>query len=480
MAAEPQTMIRPVTGSEVPTLHGGVPPHDAEAEGAVLAALLLDEARSYDEVQSFLRPEHFFVRRHHELYLAIISLVESGQSVDPMTVASQLKATGRLQLVGGTPFLTELVDKALAVHNVVDYARRVYDYWRRRQVIAVSFRLLKEAHMDVGDLQRWIEQGGSDLEAVAHTSSSLRLERVGDVATRALDAMRTASPKVTTTATGLVDLDKATGGVHDAQLTVVAARPGMGKTAFICTKALHAARKDIGVAIWSLEMSKEQLSVRILSMESGVDSELIRDRELKQEHWDKLHAALERMRHLPMWIDDTPAVSLQEVRSGARRLQREIETGRHGTVSRLGMVVVDYLQLMRGTRTRQDNREQEIAGLSRGLKELSKELPVPVVAVSQLNRAVEHGKPRRPQLSDLRESGAIEQDADNVWFLYRPGYYDDATPQSDTELIIAKQRNGRTTTVRLHFQESTTTFRNAADDSEFGRYTSDFQDGPDV
>jgi replicative DNA helicase len=365
-----------------------------------------------------------------------------------------------------------------------------------RRLIATCQRFVAEGYGDTGDVQAFIdaaEQSVFDIARVAQQSSIVPVNEAIHDAFRILTEARQRGGAITGYASGFVELDKLTSGFHKGDLYIVAGRPGMGKTAFVLNMAVNVAspkgeslsddpyqdakveRPGQGVAFFSLEMPKEQLAARMLACESRVDMKSIRSGQVAPDDWNKLTEAAARLGRLPIWLDDTPALGILELRAKIRRLQAELKRGAHGKapVEQLGLVAVDYLQLMKGRRDAA-SREQEISEISRGLKQLAKEMAVPVLALSQLNRSVETRgtKDKRPQLSDLRESGAIEQDADTIMFIYRDEYYfQDSPDRGVAEIIVAKQRNGPTGMIRSKFTAQYTRFDNLADDDyEFGEY----------
>jgi replicative DNA helicase len=405
-----------------------VPPSDLDAEGAVLSACLL-ERDAVDKCAELLKPEHFYSEANRRIYEAILALAASGKPVDLVTVAGALRDAGRLAQVGGSPYLAMVQDSTPSVANVETHAATVRAKARLREMAATCSRLAAEAYGDVGSVQDFIDGAEADVYAVARTPETTNVVAIRPLVEDALRVVREAAARgerLTGVATGFDDLDHLTAGLHDGETTIVAARPGMGKTGLALNIAVNVAgaeRKSRrqGVVVFSLEMPREQLAHRLLCTEAGVNLTAFRLGHLGPRDWEQLAAAKERLAALPIWIDDTPAATVGALRARVRRLQAEYD----GPGQRIGLVVVDYLQLMRAaaTQNRGRNREQEISEISQGLKALAKELRVPVVALSQLNRSCEiRGGDKRPQLSDLRESGAIEQDADNIVFIYREDY----------------------------------------------------------
>ena len=494
-------------------VEGQIPPHDLDAEAAVLSSALLSPD-AFDQVHELLEPEHFYSEANRRVYEALAELQREGTRPDVVTVASKLRSRNRLNQIGGTPYLAQLVDATPAVGNVEAYARTVREKWRLRQLITACRRFAATAFGDCGDVQSFIDEAEQSVFEIARVPSASQVRPVEDAVREVFHTLNEVAKRgggITGIRTGFDHLDRLCGGLREGDLYIVAGRPGMGKTAFVLNLAvkvaLHNQRRvaaeaddlpeapveepGCGVGFFSLEMPREQLASRLLSTEGQVDVSRIRNGTLRSAEWTKLTEAAARLTGLPIWLDDTPALTLLDLRAKVRRLQADLKRAPDGApAGRLGLVVVDYLQLMQGRRD-VGSREQEISELSRGLKQLAKELSVPIIALSQLNRSVETRttKDKRPQLSDLRESGAIEQDADMVLFLYRDDYYrrrgapadadDDGGERGIAEVIVAKQRNGPTGTVRLKYTEAYTRFDNLADEefNELDPYSE--QDGDD-
>jgi replicative DNA helicase len=471
---------------EPTTVEGRIPPHDLNAEAAVLSAVMVDTL-AFDKVNEFLRPEHFYSEAHRRIYEASLELSAVGKPVDVVQVATWLRDHERLAQVGGMAYLTEVLNAAPAVANVVAYGRTIHEKWRVRQLILACQRVTAQGYAGYGEAQQFIDSAEQAVYDIARTRESSSLHLLRDVMQETFRRITKATERgarITGISTGFDRYDRMTSGLHDGELTIVAARPGMGKTALVVNMAINVASPQqlenardpndrweepgYGVVVFTLEMPREQIVNRMLCSEARVDVSRVRTGMLTPSDWSKLTQAAAHLANLNLWVDDTPAVSLFEVRSKVRRLQAEFDKVDPATgdkKQRIGLVVVDYLQLMRG-RENAASREQEISEISRGLKQLAKELSLPVIALSQLNRAVETRgeKSKRPQLSDLRESGAIEQDADNICFIYRDDYYNKETAERNlAELIIAKQRNGPTDIVRVRFDAQYTRFDNLAD-----------------
>ncbi|AUX36216.1 MULTISPECIES: replicative DNA helicase [Sorangium] len=474
---------------EPPIVAGRVPPHDLDAEAAVLSAILLHRD-ALDRVLEILKAEHFYSEANSRIYEAAQELASGGTPIDIVSVASWLRDRERLAQVGGAAYLAQLADATPAVAHVGAHARVVYEKWRVRQLIATCQRVAAEGYGDVGVVQEFIDGAEQAVYQLARTPQGTSTQPIAQVLKAAFEQITAAAERgdrITGISTGYEKLDAKTAGLHDGDLSIVAARPGMGKTSFVLNLAVNVAsprtvsspgpdqaghgierhEPGFGAAVFSLEMPREQLATRMVCSEGRVDVGKLRQGFLQPDDWRRLTEAASFLSTLPIWIDDTPAISLLELRAKVRRIQAEYDRppsdGNSGR--RVGLVVIDYLQLMKG-RDGVSSREQEISEISRGLKQLAKELKVAVIALSQLNRAVETRttKDKRPQLSDLRESGAIEQDADNIIFIYRDEYYNPETTNSKgiAELIVAKQRNGPTGKVLTRFTSSCTRFDNLA------------------
>ena len=475
-----------------------MPLHDLDAEAAVLSAVMLAQ-EAFDRVAEFLRPEHFYSGANQRIFEAVLALQNDSHPVDVITVAGWLRDRGLLQQIGGTPYLAQLTDAIPTIAHVETHGRAVQSKFRLRRLIGTCQDFAAVGYGDCGDVQGFIDQAEQAIFDLARTSEGSSVVSLKQAIHGAFGILSEAAKRgggITGFATGFHDLDKMTSGLHPGDLYIVAARPGMGKTSFVLNLAAQLAEPrrvaaegstettealGSGVVFFSLEMPREQLASRLLASDAGVDVSKIRSGNIGKEDWINLTESASKLGHLPLWLDDTPAIGLLDVRARVRRLQAEISRrGSDGPkAQRLGLVAIDYLQLMSG-RPGAQSREQEISELSRGLKQLAKEMQVAVIALSQLNRSVETRttKDKRPQLSDLRESGAIEQDADCILFIYRDDYYNaESTEPNTAELIVAKQRNGPTGKVMLHFNKACTRFENrAADEYEFNELDG-FQDG---
>ena len=468
---------------EEPLVESRVPPHDLDAEAAVLSAVLLDKL-AFDKVNEFLQPEHFYSEAHRRIFEACVELSREGKPVDVVQVATWLRDRERLSQVGGMQYLTEVLNAAPAVANVGAYGRTIHEKWRVRQLILTCQRVTAQGYAGYGEAKTFIDSAEQAVYDIARTRESSSVQMLRDVMRETFKRIEKANARgarITGIPTGFDRYDRMTSGLHDGELTIVAARPGMGKTSFVLNMAANVASPSQlesardpnerweepghGVVVFTLEMPREQIVNRMLCSEARVDVSRVRTGMLSPTDWQKLTQAAAHLGSLNVWVDDTPALSLLELRSKVRRLQSEFDRVDPATgekKQRIGLVMVDYLQLMKG-RENANSREQEISEISRGLKQLAKELSLPVIALSQLNRAVETRgeKSKRPQLSDLRESGAIEQDADNICFIYRDDYYNkESADRAVAELIIAKQRNGPTDTVKVRFEAQYTRFDN--------------------
>ncbi len=436
-----------------------VPPHSIEAEESVLGGVLIDNA-ALDRALEIITPDDFYREVHRKIMQAMIDLNQRSEPVDLVTLTDALKGRGVLQDVGGATYLTELAEKVPTAANVAYYARIVRQRAILRGLIQTATEIVTMGYEGTADVDAFLDAAEHKIFAISERKVKPTFFRIRDIM---VDSMKTIEQLyerkelVTGVASGFVDLDRLTAGLQPSDLVIVAGRPSMGKTAFALNLAQYAAlQAKVGVAIFSLEMSKEQLVLRLLCSEARVDQSKVRSGFAADRDFPKLAMAASRLSDAPIYIDDTAALSVLELRAKARRLKRERDAN-------LGMIIVDYLQLMRGP-DRIDSREQEISTISRSLKALAKELQVPVVALSQLNRQVETRAEKRPVMADLRESGAIEQDADVIMFLFRPIVYDKNAGERVAEVIVSKQRNGPIGTVALTFMSEYTRFENRSDD----------------
>lgn len=433
-----------------------VPPHHLEAEQAVLSGILID-SEAIGRVVEFINPDDFYRDSHRKIFQAMIALYQRNEPTDMLMVSNELSIRGELEAVGGSSYLATLVDYLPSSAPIVSYSKVVKEKSVLRSLINAATEIIAKGYEGAEDVDRFLDEAEQIIFRVSEKKMRQSFYPVKDVvkeAFRNIESLYEKKESVTGVSTGFKDLDRMTCGLQPSDLVIIAGRPSMGKTAFALNIAEHAAcEKKICVAVFSLEMSKEQLVQRMLCGLAKVDGSKLRGGFLKESDWPKLTRAAGKLSEAPFYIDDTPALSVLEMRAKARRLKRE---------QNLGMIVVDYLQLMRGINFG-ESREREISEISRGLKALAKELSVPVIALSQLNRSVESRTDKRPQLSDLRESGAIEQDADVIAFIYRDEVYNKGTPDRGVaEIIIGKQRNGPIGTARLAFLHEYTRFEDLA------------------
>jgi replicative DNA helicase len=493
------------TASRVTPLHQRepdlvrTPPYNSEAEQALLGAILINNV-AYARVSEFLDAEHFGNAVHGRIFAAVAKLIERGQIANPVTLKNLFDQDGALAEIGGAQYLVHLVSNAVTIINAEDYGRAIHDLHLRRELIAIGEDVVNDAFRhDLDDpaveqIER-TEKKLFDLATIGQTEGGFRA--FGTALVSAIDNAEAAfkrSGRTVGVATGFTDLDKKLGGLHPSDLVILGGRPSMGKTtlatniAFNAAKAYRAVRTPDGrtiaedgavVGFFSLEMSAEQLATRVLAEESGISSDRIRRGEVSHEDFDKFVQASQRLAAVPLFIDDTPALSVNALRTRARRLKRQ---------QGLDLIVVDYLQLLRPSAQMRagDNRVNEISDITRGLKAIAKELDLPVLALAQLSRAVEQREDKRPMLADLRESGSIEQDSDVVMFIFREEYYlsrGEPTRRPDeseekyndryqrwrdrfeevhdlAEVVIAKQRHGPIGTIKLHFTAETTKFDN--------------------
>lgn len=435
------------------TLRGA--PWSQEAEQAVLGAMILDQDAALKAAE-LIDHSMFYKEAHRRLFRAMVALTEQRVVIDHVTLRDELSRRNELELVGGMEYLAEVVDAVATAANLEHHARIVKDKNILRRLISASTQTVTEAYearLSTGELVDHAEARIFRIAQERRAEGFIRIKEMLWPTMERIESLQKSGKSVTGIPSGFADLDEMTSGFQKTELVIVAARPSMGKTAFCLNIATQAAVEGHGVAIFSLEMSKDALVQRMLCAEARVDSQSVRRGLLKDRDFTNLARAAGVMQQCPIWIDDTPALTLLEMRSKARRLKAD---------SDLGLVIVDYLQLMRSPEYA-ENRVQEVSDISRSLKALARELEVPVMALSQLSRASEQrGGDRRPQLSDLRDSGAIEQDADVVIFIHRPEYYDreDESKKGVAEIILAKARNGPTGDLTLRFTREYTRFDN--------------------
>ena len=434
-----------------------IPPQNIDAERSVLGSILLDKD-AIIKVVDIVKPEDFYEFRHEMIYSAMLELFEGRKPIDIITLSEALETIEKLKEVGGSGYLAEIVNSTPSASNIVYYAQIVRDKAVLRRLIESSSNINQLGYDEDADISDTLDKAEQLLFSVSQKFMKVKFIAVKDVLTDAFDRIDKIHKDkdkgaIRGVPSGFRDLDNLTAGFQNSDLLILAARPSMGKTSFALNLAEHAAIEEkIPVGIFSLEMSKEQLVDRLLASQSGVDSWKLRTGNLSDEDFPKIGYAMGVLSEAPLFIDDSAGANVMEIRAKARRLQME-----HG----LGLVIIDYLQLMEGrARSGEANRVQEISEISRSLKGLARELNVPVIALSQLSRAVEHRPDKRPQLSDLRESGSIEQDADVVMFLYREEYYEPETSKKGiTEVLIKKHRNGPTGGMELFFQPEQMRFR---------------------
>ena len=433
-----------------------MPPASVEAEQAVLGAMLL-KPDAVTLVAEELTADDFYRETHRLIYEAMMELKERTEPVDIVTLTEQLKKADKLAKIGGIPAISLIANSVPTAANVQYHARIVREKAQLRSLISAATEIAGAAYEDADDVEDIMDGAEKRILAVSSGKRSKDFVPIQDILLDTLEQIETRysnKGSITGLPTGFTELDHLTAGLQKSDLILVAARPSMGKTAFTLNIAAHVVlRAKAPVAFFSLEMSKEQLVQRLLCSEGRIDSQRLRVGELEEKEWGDLVDTANRLSAAPLYIDDTPGITVMELRSKARRLKAE-----HG----LSLIIIDYLQLMQGrTNKSGDNRQQEISEISRSLKALARELNVPVIALSQLSRSVESRQIKRPMLSDLRESGSLEQDADIVMFLYREDYYDPETENKNiTEVIIAKHRNGPVDTVELTFLKQFTKFGN--------------------
>ena len=435
-----------------------IPPQSIEAEASILSAILLDNSTLLD-VLEILLPDDFYRMAHQKIFGGISQLFSKAEPVDLVTLTSWLRDKNQLEEIGGAAYLSSLVDTVPSAINVAHYARIVRDKAALRRLIVRANDITQRCYQDADDLDLVLDFAESAVFEISenrHRAAFHPIEKIIETNIDALEERQGNRALVTGVPTGFLRLDTITSGLQGSDLIILAARPSMGKTAFALNVARHAAvEANLPVAVFSLEMSKEQLSMRMLCAEARVDSSRVRSGFLSSDDWGRITEAAGVLSGAPIMIDDSPDISATSIRTKSRRLKMD---------KGLGLVIVDYLQLMKGSQSL-ERRDLEISEISRSLKLLAKELNVPVLALSQLNRKLEERSDKRPQLSDLRESGALEQDADVVAFIYRDEVYnrDENNPNRGTaEIIVAKQRNGPTDIVPLTYLNAYTRFENLA------------------
>lgn len=430
------------------------PPYSMEAEQAVLASILIDD-KALDKIIHLISAGDFYYPPHKLIFKELIQLTRDNKPLDIVTLVSSLNDKNLTEKAGGVDYISELVNIIPNAANIVHYGNIVKDKSLLRSLIEFSSEIAEKSYSFTGDISDLIDETEKHIFSLAEFKLKNEVQPIGAVVKDTFEILQSLygrNEQITGTPTGFIDLDKITNGFQKSDLIIVAGRPGMGKTAFAMNLALNTCSKyNKSAAVFSLEMSSGQLVQRLLASEAKIESTKLRNGRLNNEEWQRLASVGSELNDLTLFLDDTPAISSMELRAKCRRLKREYD---------LSLVVVDYLQLMSGSRA--ESREQQISEISRALKALAKELNIPVVALSQLNRGVENRTDKRPVPSDLRESGAIEQDADLIMFLYRDEvYHQDTKFPGIAELILAKHRNGPTDTIRLAFLEEYTRFENA-------------------
>ena len=450
---------------------GKIPPQALDLEEVVLGAMMIDK-KGVDEVIDILNPEAFYKESHQYIFEAIFKLFENSEPIDLLTVSSQLKKDSRLDLAGGDFYLISLTQKVSSSAHIEFHARIILQKYIQRSLIKISNEIIEDSYDETKDVFDLLDNAEARLYEVTQGNIKKSSETAQDLVIQAKKKIEEISNKegMSGVPSGFDKLDKLTSGWQDSDLIIIAARPGMGKTALTLSMARNiAVNQNIPVAFFSLEMASVQLITRLISSETGLSSDKLRTGRLEKHEWEQLNVKVKALEKAPLFIDDSPSLSIFDLRAKARRLSSQ-----HG----IKLIVVDYLQLMTaGGGMKGGNREQEISTISRNLKALAKELSIPVIALSQLSRAVEtRGGSKRPLLSDLRESGAIEQDADIVSFIYRPEYYkidewddEERTPtDGQAEFIVAKHRNGGLDSIRMKFIPHLGKFENLDDfDSPF-------------
>lgn len=455
--------------------NGKLPPQAVDIEEAVLGAMLLEKNAVNDAID-ILQPDSFYKIEHQKIFAVILELFANSENIDILSVTERLRKKGDLQFVGGPGYIARLTNKVASAAHVEYHARIISEKHILRSLIEVSSDVIKNAYDETKDVFNVLSEAESGLFKIAEGNLKKSYQNVNELVHQAMEEIEKASENkdgVSGVPSGFTDLDRLTSGWQKSDMIVLAARPGMGKTAFVLSMARNTAVQfGQGVAVFSLEMSSVQLVKRFMAMETGISSEKIRKGFSDAGDWQKLNEGVKALTEAPIFIDDTPALSIFELRAKCRRMKMQHD---------IQLVIIDYLQLMSAGGGKGGNREQEISTISRSIKEIAKEINVPIIALSQLSRSVEtRGGDKRPLLSDLRESGAIEQDADMVCFIYRPEYYgliedENGMPTEGIgEIIVAKHRNGSLDTVRLRFIKELTKFDNL-DAFDVGNYGSTFK-----
>jgi replicative DNA helicase len=438
-----------------------VPPHNLEAEKSVLGAILLDERHLHSLlVEEQLRPEHFYREQHGAVFAAMLELYEGDSKIDHLTVAERLRQHGKLEEVGGPAAIDELAGWVPAAGHAREYGRIVHDNFKLRALLTTSYEIQASVLSREAPARELVERAERSVLEVATDDRQKKIRSIADILheeTDKLHRLSVAKTALTGTPSGFKDLDEKTGGFQPGNLIILAARPSMGKSALVTNMAENAALAGKAIALFSLEMSESELAQRFVASQARIKGEDLRRGKVAAERWPKILEACDRLSQAPLYVDDSSDTGVLEVRAKCRRLHSQVSGG-------LGLIIIDYLQLMR-SEGHIESRVEQVGQISRGLKGLARELNVPVIALSQLSRAVEQrGKEdKKPILSDLRESGQIEQDADLVMFIYRDEYYNhDSEREGEADIIIAKHRNGPIGEVVLTFQKEYPKFANYA------------------
>ncbi len=459
MSAVFSTPDSPYRDNEVAQLR--IPPHSLEAEASVLGGLLLDNS-AWDRVGDMLTDQDFYRFEHRLIFAAISTLINGSRPADVITVYENLQALGKADEAGGLAYLNSLAQYVPSASNIRRYAEIVRERSILRKLVSVSDEIATHAFNTQGrEVAQILDEAEQKIFSIGEEGSRMKqgFQSMDSLVVELLDRVEEMSQNpndITGVPTGFYDFDRMTSGLQPGDLIVLAARPSMGKTALAINIAEHVAlHEGLPVAVFSMEMGASQLAIRIVGSIGRIDQSRLRTGKLSADEWPRLTESIEKLRNVSLHIDETPGLTPSELRANARRLARQC--------GKLGLIVVDYLQLMSGSSSDGDNRATEIGEISRGLKMLAKELQCPVIALSQLNRSVETRTDKRPMMSDLRESGAIEQDADVIMFIYRDDYYNkDSKEPGVAEVIIGKQRNGPTGTVKLAFLKPITKFESLA------------------
>ena len=442
-----------------------LPPQAIDFEEAVLGAILIDK-NAMAEVGDILSPEVFYKESHKEIFKATETLFQNAEPIDVMTVKNQLQLNKKLKLCGGAIYLAELTNKVISSANIEYHSRIIVQKHIQRELISTCSEIIQDSYDESSDAIELLDSVESKIFAISEGNIKKKYSNASKLiqsAIKEIERIGNLPSGLSGIPSGFTEIDEITSGWQNSELIIIAARPGMGKTAFVLSMARNiSVEHKMPIAIFSLEMSSIQLITRLITSETGLSQQKLRSGDLEPHEWTQLHHKVKQIETADIFIDDTPSLSVFDLRAKCRRLQSE-----HG----IKLIIIDYLQLM-STRDHKGNREQEISHISRSLKSIAKELNVPVIALSQLSRAVENRPGKRPVLSDLRESGAIEQDADIVSFIYRPEYYQigewDYPPagptEGEAEFIIAKHRNGPTENMRLKFEKQLIKFSNISDE----------------